>query len=399
MRVLHVAAQPFPTRQGTQAAIASMLDASQRAGRDAQLLTYGGHGEGAATSAAPRYSHRRGAKLVGRDSLRSGPSLRKLAQDVQLSIAARALAEVQRPDVLVGHHVEGAAACMATGARTVFFAHTDLADELPAYFPSLLAGALRGAGAAVDRALSRRCHAVATISPWLRQRLVADTPQLASRIHHVPLPWPVAAPIESAERAGARAHLGIDAGAQVALYAGNLDAYQGIDALVAAVALARRRLPRLQLLIATDSDGAPLRRHASAQQLEALRFTTLAPEGAAGGADAEHMRRLLHAAADVVVVPRGSRGGLPIKLIDALARGVPTVAMPAALAGIDYGDALAVSHAADASALASVLIETLANPTRLQGLRDAGPRYVAQHHDDAAYLRAIDACCASAMRP
>jgi hypothetical protein len=38
--ILHVAALPFPSPQGTQAAIASMLEALASAGRDVHLLCY-----------------------------------------------------------------------------------------------------------------------------------------------------------------------------------------------------------------------------------------------------------------------------------------------------------------------------------------------------------------------
>ena len=38
--ILHVACLPFPSYQGTQAAIAAMLDASTSTGRPTHLLTY-----------------------------------------------------------------------------------------------------------------------------------------------------------------------------------------------------------------------------------------------------------------------------------------------------------------------------------------------------------------------
>jgi glycosyltransferase involved in cell wall biosynthesis len=45
-------------------------------------------------------------------------------------------------------------------------------------------------------------------------------------------------------------------------------------------------------------------------------------------------RRRAHAAADLVVVPRASSAGLPVKLLDALARGVPAVAAHKAAGGL-----------------------------------------------------------------
>lgn len=394
MRALHVAALPFPTSQGTQAAIASMMRSSARQGRDTHLLTYGGDGDGQPLTSDPAYSLHRAAVVSGRDSLRSGPALRKLAQDIALGRAARALGAALQPAVLVGHHVEGTAACLSAGIPTVFFAHTDLAGELPSYLPRMAEGPLHAAGVHIDRMLTTRCGAVAAISPLLQRRLTSMAPQRASHIHHVPVPWPVASPTAASERARWRAAIGIEPSSVVALYAGNLDAYQGVDTLVHAIALARRGMPELQLVVASDSDATSLRTMATAAGLgDGLRVH---PLRGFGGEDGEHARRALHAVADIAVIPREAQGGLPIKMLDALSRGVPTVAVPAALAGVDYGAAVAIASGCDAAGLAVTLVDVLASSTRLQRLSEAGPRHIEAHHSDAAFLSALDACCAAA---
>ena len=78
-RTLHVAALPFPSPQGTQAAIASMLRALREAGEDARLLTYA---HGAHTAEPPPFEVLRAPEGRPYRSLRSGPSLRKLAADL-----------------------------------------------------------------------------------------------------------------------------------------------------------------------------------------------------------------------------------------------------------------------------------------------------------------------------
>jgi glycosyltransferase involved in cell wall biosynthesis len=293
MRVLHVAALPFPSPQGTQALLHQMLCAHASAGHDAHLLCYP-HG---APSTAPYTVHRcAGGGLPA--SFRSGPSWSKLALDGALALSLRRLVRELRPALVVAHHVEAALLALVCRVPALFYAHTDLGAELPCYFAPRYALPLRLAGTGLDRLLARRMRTLA-VSPLLAAKLDALVPTL---------PWPAAVPV----RRDQHAH-------PTALYAGNLDRYQGLDALIAAVA-AR---PKLRWLVATAS---PLREFARAATaiLPRVRFVPLAGERA---------RQRAYAACDFVLVPRAVPGGVPIKLFDALARGVPTIAARAALAG------------------------------------------------------------------
>ncbi|MGF1464543.1 MAG: glycosyltransferase [Sandaracinaceae bacterium] len=404
MRTLHVAAMPFPSVQGTQAAVAAMVRAEARAGRGPELLTYAhgasAHGASAhGASAAPHLAgavHHRTADLVRDRSLRSGPSLRKLVQDVQVALAVRRLAG--RADALVAHHVEACAACLLSGASKplLFFAHTALAPELPTYLPAELPGpwptalrrglarALSASGAALDRALLRRADGAAALSPDLRAALEAqgDRP-----VTYVPVPWPVPAPIAPEERAAARRELGLGE-EPLLLYAGNLDAYQGLGTLLEGFARLRAIRKEARLLVATASDpralDEPLRRAGLGAAVTVTRL---------GGAEAD--RRRIHAAADLAVVPRRSPGGLPIKLLDALARGLPVVATRRATAGLALEDVAALAADDDPEALARAMLAGLA---RAPALREAATPYVRATHGDEAFRSALDAALREARR-
>src|SRR5687767_14286649 len=98
---------PFPSVQGTQAAVRSMLDAEHAAGLEPELLTYA---HGAYDSQFPWKLHRI-ADVVRDRSLRSGPSWRKLVQDAQL--VAKLVSAASEKDVVIAHHVEAALAVRA----------------------------------------------------------------------------------------------------------------------------------------------------------------------------------------------------------------------------------------------------------------------------------------------
>ncbi|MCB9599758.1 MAG: glycosyltransferase [Sandaracinus sp.] len=350
MRTLHVACLPFPSPQGTQAVLRAMVEALASAGHDTHLLTYA-HGQGLAPVGV---THHRLSDFPRARSLRSGPSWQKVALDLRLVATLRRLTRGLRPDAVVAHGVEAAWVARAARVPALYYAHTRFDAELPTY------ASLPGLAA-----LGRALDAVASAGPT-----VAITPDLGAHLsarREVPTllpPWAPSEPPRSDERRAARVAMGLARDAKVVAYAGNLDGYQGWEEAAEAVARCAATF-----LVGTESDPSPLRDVPH-------RRVPLATE---------HDRRRLHAACDVVVVPRRAPGGLPIKLLDALARDVPVVAGPRALAGLrPDGVERAASDEADGLALA--LERALVAPRR------GGRAWVAEHLDPARFVDGLCAC-------
>lgn len=382
---LHVAALPFPTRQGTQAVIRQMLEAETADGRAAHLLTYSESGY----PLSPTFSLHRVPAFPRLPTQRSGPSGAKVLLDLRMTCSLRRCVQRLRPQMLVAHHVEAAAVCLsATRLPVLFFAHTDLGAELPGYAPPALSGPLRWAGAALDRWLLRRAHAIATISPALADQLQRQESRAAERIAFVPPPWQQ--PVDRApERLAARTALGLSPTASWLLYAGNLDAYQGWESLLEAQVRLRQDGLDARLLVATDSDPAPLLRRA--------RRAGLAEQVKLAPLSGERMRALVHAAADLALVPRKAPGGLPIKLLDAMARGLPAVVAPRATAGLSLDRVCEIAREDSGEALAVAAKRVLDSDRLRHRLALAGPAHVARWHSGSTYLQALDAACKRAL--
>jgi glycosyltransferase involved in cell wall biosynthesis len=286
----------------------------------------------------------------------------------------------------VAHHVEAAALALCLrGPKLVFFAHTDLAEELPVYGPRLLSPALRRAGERLDRLLVQRADAVAAISETLRARLS----ELRDDVQFVPVPWTVPEPIRPTERAASRLGLGIGQREKIALYAGNLDAYQGVTLIPRALASLGRSGVPVSLLLATQSDTRGFSRSCELLGVP-LHYVALGDE---------RVRRQVHAAADVAIVPRLAPGGLPIKLLDALARGVPSAVMPRACAGLALDGIVGRAQGDSPAELASAIQQLLAAGERRSGLIAAGRAYVAREHSQARFLSALDQVLQRALKP
>jgi len=381
--VLHVAAMPFPSAQGTQAAVAAMVRAAARAGERVALLTYAHGAAGVETDLGGARHWRIPAVLGGPRSLRSGPSSGKLVADLLLVGHLGRFVARHRPARIVAHHVEAAAAALLLPRRSrppvTFVAHTSLGDELPVYLPSGLRarpgpGALLGrAGRALDAALIARADEVHAVSPALAGSLPGD------RARWRPIPWPLDDPVRRPTRAAARAALGLPADRRLVLYAGNLDRYQGWEDVPRALdhlhttAGASSSRPRVAWLLATAADPAPAITLARDLRIDAGNVHVRPLIG-------EAHRAALHAAADVVAVPRRTPGGLPVKLLDALARASVVAAPPRALAGLrpPAGTVHVAARDDGPPALAAVIADAIDEPEEARAHRGArGRRWLA----------------------
>jgi glycosyltransferase involved in cell wall biosynthesis len=381
MRSLHVAALPFPSPQGSQGLLHAMLTALGAAGHDTHLACYG-HGVGG--EPGPYTVHRApAASFTG--SLRSGPSLDKLWLDASLARLLASLHARLAPDLVVAHHVEAALCALALGLpRVVFVAHTSLRSELPSYLPRALAPVVRALGSRCDTLLVRRARHSFAVSPLLAELLA----QASGRdVRAVPLPWSVSPPLTPAARLQARARLGLGALDRLLLYAGNLDAYQGLDALVPELARLFAQRPALRWLVATEAPRERLVHAAKTHGFAArLLFTGLQNEAA---------RRDAHAAADLALVPRASAGGLPIKLLDALARAVPVVAAPLALAGLPLEHTCEVVTGVGPGAWVRSIERVLAAPEAARVRAQEARVHIERAHAPSRFVAALMALGAS----
>ena len=367
-RILHVACLPFPTAQGTQAAVTAMARAS--ASRfETHLLTYG---YGLPTHEEP-FQHHRLANIPKLSSLRSGPSFGKIAQDAQMVFRLKSLCASLQPTTVIAHHVEAAWAASMAKVPHVYVAHTALGLELPAYVPQLAAQPATFSANVLEQFLCNNAISVAAVSPALQTYLKATT---SAPISYVPIPWSTAKKISRSERRLVRAELGIHEKVFLACYAGNLDAYQGVDDVCSAMKVLNKSHPDSMFMIATQS---PLTDLDPADRLGCL-TTKL---------ETDSDRRRVHAACDAIVVPRRIPGGIPVKMLDALSRGVPVVATHRAASSLELGDAC-IQVADDRPHAIAAALEKLATDRPLgQSLSNAARAYIERHHSVERFLQAL----------
>ena len=305
LRIAMIAACPFPWPRGTPIRIHRIAEAVARRGHAVHVVTY--HlGEDLADP--PFVVHRiRDVPAYRRTD--PGPTVRKLFQlDPMLAGLLRRLHREIRFDVVHAHHYEGllVASHALRGIPIVYDAHTLLASELPTY-PTRPATPLHPGGRPVARpspASTGRPH-------HRRQRddsrarsstLGASAPE---RMHVIPngVEWE-RFPVEP----------GITPDGRTVIFTGNLAPYQGVNLMLEAFALLHARRADARLMIVTDSPFTPfepLARRLGVRAAVDLRRATFPQQPA------------LLAAATVAINPRVRCDGIPQKLLNYMAAGLP----------------------------------------------------------------------------
>ncbi len=298
---------PFPSAQGSQVYVHGMARALARRGHRVTVACYA-HGEGPVD---PALRLLRAPAVPGYDRLRAGPDLVKPWLD--LAMAGQLARRAGDFDVIHAHNYEaplaGYLARAVSGVPVVYNNHNTMAEELPSYF--LRPGARRLArlgGRLLDRSIPRWADATVAISEEAVPLLEGLGCQ---RVSHVP-PGIDPEDLVGGRRAATRARLGLGLRPWV-VYAGNPDAYQDLETLVDAVC----RLPELGLLMVSASplDRWQLRARGLPEARKRFVVTSSWPQ----------VRDLL-AASDLAGLPRQVCSGYPIKLLNYLGMGLPTVA-------------------------------------------------------------------------
>ncbi len=382
MKILTIAACAFPTRQGSQVLIRQAAEALAARGHEVIVTAYAGGEDipcGVPIARAPR--------LPGSGRLRAGPSLAKPFLDLSLAGTVRRLCEGFRPDVIHAHNLEGAALALAAGrgAPVVYHAHGLLSAELPSYLPGSLRAAGGAAGRLADRMLPRRAAATITLTDPARERLIGEGADPAS-VTTIP-PGIVVEKVSPLDADRARRRL-CGNGESLVLYAGNADAYQGIDDLLDAMAIldpGERNCIRLVFAIPGPARDLPARAAARG----------LADRAVFLDASWEETARLL-SACDVTVIPRSDPHGFPMKLLNALALGAPVISHPACAHGLE--DGVSAILAKGAVETGAALRSVLADPARARGIGAAGREAARSGHGWASIAARIEALLGEAAR-
>ncbi len=324
LRIAMLGACPYPVPQGSQVFLRDNALALASRGHDVHLVVYG-YGLGQDNHALKIHRCRR---LPGDTRTAAGPSLMKPFLDLALLATLRRVIRREKIDVVCAHNYEALLVALAAGKRPVIYhAHNAMSDELPYYFKRKALP--ERIGRWLDRTFPGRADRVIVPHRRLAGHLIVRGCDY-TKVQIVPPPM------------DAQLFEPSTAGREVppVLYAGNLDSYQNLGLLFAAMRHVRKTLPNTKLVVATAvNKNLPEADVVSTQGFDAL-------------------QRVL-AKDSVFAAPRVSWSGYPIKVLNAMAAGKAIVACQSAAYPITHRQNGIIVPDNDDHAFADALIELL----------------------------------------
>ena len=383
-RILIVTPQPFYEDRGTPIAVRYVARALSELGVDADILAFP-VGEDVQL---PHIRVRRCANPLRLRSVPIGFSWRKVVMDLSLWHSFEHLIATRRYDMV--HAVEDAAyiaalLCPAYGQPFIY----DMASAIPmelqrkALFRNALAR--RFIEAAERRVFERACHVVC--SAGLADYVHARSPDVPVSEWSFPAQTETA---DAAQVAALRRNLHIPARNRVLLYCGNFASYQGVELLVNAFRLARRRNPQLSLVCvgATPPEIRDWKSRFDSQGLERVHLV-------------ERQRRdkipTYLGMADCLVSPRIAGRNLPLKLFDYMATGKPIIATRgnAHQPLLDEGRAMLSDPTPEG--LAETIVKTFESPSEARAVGGRARRYAAQNLNWEGFVSSVSGIYRSAL--
>lgn len=346
-RILMVAACPFPMRRGTPVRIERMAEELGRRGHDVHVATY--HlGD---TDQNPNFVTHRIRDVPGYRNTEPGPNWRKLLQlDPLLQSTVYRLTRELRPDVVHAHHFEGLLVSLPAhyrfGTPLIFDAHVLLDGELEYYDVRMPSTLRRRAARALDWLLPRAADHVISVSDEIRRRLYEDCGLPLNSVTVIPNG------VEAEFFQGSTGAYPSD-GMKRIVFSGNLAKYQGINYLLPAVRQVIEARRDVRLVIVTDSPSEEFA--AEVEGLGMRDYVEILPS------ELSRLPSLL-ASADVLVNPRTRCPGVPQKLLNYMASGVPIVSFEGSTRYIVDGQSGIVVPNEDVRAFANGVQRVLDDP-------------------------------------
>jgi glycosyltransferase involved in cell wall biosynthesis len=294
----------------------------------------------------------------------AGPTWRKLLHlDLLLARLLTRVLGRHHCDVIYAHHYEGLLAGLWGRHRSripvVYDAHTLLEWEVTTYPLGLPRAVAAAIGRRLDRSLPARADRVVAVTGRIRDELTSRGHVREDRIS-------VAASGVEASYFDAMRRVG-DAGRRgpVVVFAGNLAPYQGIDVLLDAFKLVLEHSAQARLRMVTTEPFAPY--EGRARELGVRDAIDIVPADGVGVVP--HL-----AEADIAVNPRVRSDGLPQKLLNYMAAGVPIVSFAGSAGPLRHGETGWLVPDGDVRALADGILHCVASDAGSRALGERARR-------------------------
>lgn len=363
LNIAIVAACPFPCARGTPVRVVRTAEALAELGHNVSVVTY--HlGDNSISVDHERLQIFRIPRIAFYKKLAPGPTVTKLAVlDPLLLFQLFKIVNRQKIDIVYAHHYEALVVALLVRfvrrCTVVYDAHTMLKSELPDYVALAFKRPVQRFGGWLDKMLPRKADHVIAVSRQIADCLTEnDIPESRLSIvgngleldHFMACPW-----FPKAKNRKKK----------VLIFTGSLAAYQGIEQMLRAFASLRSRRTDVILRIITNDDFQAYR----------TLLKELDVEGAVEvrASEFKYLPNEL-ANACVAINPRISMDGVPQKLLNYMAVGVPVVSFAGSATHLVDGENGLVVPGEDVEMMAKSIERLLDDEVLAKKISDAARR-------------------------
>ena len=383
--MLVLAPQPFFSPRGTPFSVYYRSLVTAELGYSIDLLTYG-QGEDVDI---PGVRVIRGPRLDFLGPVKTGPSVPKIFHDICMFFIYLYLVIKNKYELVHAHEeaVFFAAFCKPLFRyKLVYDMHSSLPEQLDnfGYSRNRL---LKKAFEFLELRSLKRADAIITICPALEDQVKRTAPW--AMVKHQLIENSIFDDVRMlAEPAGAADEMqaaSFSDGRTSIVYAGTLEAYQGIDILLEAVAELSQQRSDFKLIIAGGQPDQVAAYQGQIDNLGVAEYCTLL------GQILPKQARELASSANVILSPRSNGTNTPLKTYEQLACGVPLVATDIYSHTQVLDSRLAILVPPTAQGLAEGITQLLDNPDQGRELVANARAHYEEFYSRPAYLRKLKA--------
>ncbi len=322
MRILMVAACPFPANRGTPSRILRMSESLSSRGHQVHIVSY--HIKDSSIAVNEDVDVHRIKPFFKYTKMEPGPSFKKPLLDILLAIKVIKVSKKYNIDVIHAHHIEGLVSSILASRilnlPLIYDAHVYVTNELEILGVFSNTSLSRKIILWFEKLFVNRASAIVTVSK-----------ELADILNSFGYPddkiWiiPTGTNLEHFKNKTnsecknlIKESFGLSDKEKIIMYTGTLTPYQGLEYLINSMEILVKKIPSARLVIVGNGDINKYRKLVDEKNIsDSVIFT--------GEKPFKEIPSLL-SIADIAVSPRVEASGIPQKLTNYMAAGVPIVA-------------------------------------------------------------------------
>lgn len=350
-----VAACPFPANRGTPSRILRMAESLSSRGHQVHIVSY--HLGDSRIDVDKDLNVHKIKPFFNYNKMEPGPSFKKPLLDLLLAIKIVRVCKKYKIDIIHAHHIEGLVSSIIPSKilriPLIYDAHVHVTNELEMLGIVSNKSLIRDIVLFFEKLFINKADSIVAVSKELGNILSSfGYPQ--DKIWIIPTGTNLEYfknKTNSENKTIIKKSLGLSEEEPIIMYTGTITPYQGLEYLISSMEILLKKVPSVKLIIVGDGHIDKYRELCNEKNIsDSVIFT--------GEKPFKEIPSLL-SIADVAVSPRTEASGIPQKLTNYMAAGIPIVAFKGSAKILEHGETGYIAENEDINGFAEGMLELI----------------------------------------